>query len=353
MGANFEENQLNVTEILQEMGLTESEANVYRLLIQEGGATGRDILRRLNLRQPQLYDITSGLERKGFINVIEGRPKRYEAIEPEVIYQMREITLKQNKETFLNWAGENRNVSYEEKPEIWMARNGISFRENSLSVISSAKNFILIHTTYPDLKNYIDALKIQHEKGVRIFLLLFDSNMAIEDYRALPDLEIFSNVRKVDIGKFFVVIADETISAFMPRNVLLRESREKYGYIFRDRDMTWFLTHNFFAGWFIGTTVSEKIPPLPARYSNQRIAMADLQTIRDSGVKEISLAVSGHKRIGNKEVRLNGVLDEITITAEVLNFSLSTPDGNIYSIGGYDSKIEDIISSEVVIHEAK
>ncbi|WP_075056618.1 TrmB family transcriptional regulator [Thermogymnomonas acidicola] len=75
------QDEATVRSILIDLGLTENEADVYLSLIEHGSMSAGDMLRNLNLRQPQLYDITSSLERKGFINAVEGgRPKRFEAI---------------------------------------------------------------------------------------------------------------------------------------------------------------------------------------------------------------------------------------------------------------------------------
>ena len=108
----FKTPQESVVEILQDMGMTELEATVYSFIFKNGGATSRDILKALNLRQPQLYDITSGLGRKGFINVIIGRPQKYEAVNPEIIYGKREESLKQMRGTFLDWVKKNAPVNY-------------------------------------------------------------------------------------------------------------------------------------------------------------------------------------------------------------------------------------------------
>ena len=341
-----------ITETLLDMGMTESESSVYKLLLLNAGATTRDILRELNLRQPQLYDIMSGLERKGFINVIEGRPKRYEAIDPEIIYREREISLHQNRETFLKWAIDNKRDTYESKPEIWISRNMKNFKSNTLDLISRAKNFILIHTTLDDLENYFETLEEKSKQGVKILLLLFGSDPALTMDRGLQKFRSFYDVRQVKVGRFFVVIADGSSSSFMPRNVLLGEKEDKYGYLFRDKDMTWFLTHNFFSAWFRGNIVKETIPNIPSRYENHRMALNDIQALNNAGIKNIEIQVIGTLRKKGKAVSVKGKLIYLHIDDEILNFSMSTEDGGNLLIGGYDSNVEDIIASEVTIIDA-
>ncbi len=335
--------------ILQDLGLTEIESLVYSFIYQNGGATTRDILRSLNLRQPQLYDITSGLERKGFINVIVERPLKYRAINPEIVYQQRENLLKEEKDIFLEWVNTTAPSNYREEPEIFIARNNRSFLSNTLFIIKEAKEIILIHTTLIDLENYLDALKVKFDEGVRIFLFLFDDNFSENYLNDLITRNIFSSIRYAKIGKFFTVIADNVLSSFMPRNVLLDTKKQKYGYIFKDSDMTWFIIHNFFSGWFKASIIEEKKPRLPSSYTNQRIAINDLLTLKNSGLGNIKLLLIGVLRTSGERIELEGELEYITTEEDLINLTIKAKDGRVYSVGGFDSKVEEIIAKEITI----
>lgn len=342
----------NAVRLLQDMGLTELEATVYTFIFQKGGATTRDILRTLSLRQPQLYDITSGLERKGFIYVISGRPQKYKAVNPLVLYEKRENDLKKMRGAFLEWTKQNEQKIYTSEPEIFISRNYNSFLMNTLQNIKSAKNFILIHTTLDYLNDFLDSLKIKSKEGVRIFLLLFGDDYDRAFLNDIIKQKIFSNIRKLKIGKFFAVISDDFYSSFMPRNVLFNESNQRYGYIFKDHDMTWFLTHNFFSGWFQSLIVDEKIPEPPIEYSNQRIAMADLIILKNNGMDAVEVVVEGLLRTNDKYIQVKGKIEKLTISDDIIGFTLAMSDGKKFTIGGFDSKIEDVIAKNIKILSA-
>ncbi len=345
----FNTPQKSVIEILQDIGMTELEANVYSFIFKNGGATTRDILRTLNLRQPQLYDITSGLERKGFINVIVGRPQKYEAIKPDIIYEQREENLERMKGVFLKWAKENEPERYRNEPEIFISRNYKGFLSNTIDIIKSAENFIFIHTTFQDLENYMDILSRKAHDGVRIFLMLFDSDYNEEYVNDIFVKNVFSNIRYTKIGKFFTVISDNMLSSFMPRNVLLSEEPQKNGYIFRDLDMTWFLMHNFFAGWFKASIVFDKTPAIPMEYTNQRVALTDIMALKNSGINRIKVKISGQLRSELKRVEIEGEVSDISIDEDIINFTVKDNGGKKYTIGGYDSKVEDIVAETISI----
>jgi sugar-specific transcriptional regulator TrmB len=345
----FSDPQKTVMKILQDMGMTEIEADVYSFIFRNGGATSRDILRTLNLRQPQLYDITSGLERKGFINVIVGRPQKYEAIKPAIIYEHREEVLRRMKGVFLEWAKENEPKKYRNEPEIFISRNYRGFLSNTVDIIKRAESFVFIHTTSQDLKNYIETLSERAKNGVRIFLMLFDNKYNEEHANDIFDKNVFSNIRYTNIGSFFTVISDSSLSSFLPRNVLLSEEKQKYGYIFRDSDMTWFLIHNFFAEWFKSNIVFDKIPIPPLQYTNQRVALTDILALKNSGKDRIFVKVSGHLRIDWKMIQIEGEVSEISIEEDIVNFKVKEKDGKEFTIGGFDSKLEDIEAETISI----
>jgi sugar-specific transcriptional regulator TrmB len=345
----FYDPQKTVIEILQDIGMTEIEANVYSFIFRNGGATSRDILRTLNLRQPQLYDITSGLERKGFINVMVGRPQKYEAIKPDIIYEQREEALRRMKGVFLRWAKENEPKRYRKEPEIFISRNYKGFLSNTVDIIESAESFVFIHTTPHDLKNYIETLSERARDGVRIFLMLFDNGYDEAYADDIIDKNVFSNIRYTKVGKFFTVISDNSLSSFMPRNVLLNEGSQKYGYIFRDSDMTWFIIHNFFAEWFKSNIVFDKIPILPVQSTNQRVALTDILVLKNSGMDRIMVKISGHLRTDWKTVQIEGEVSEIIIGEDIVNFTVKDKDGKKFTIGGFDSKVEDIVAETISI----
>lgn len=350
---NTSENQddVEILRLLQDMGMTESEARVYKFVVENSGGTTRDILRTLSLRQPQLYDITSSLERKGFINVLEGRPKRYEPLGAEIIFREREEALSKNREIFLKWASGHGHDEHLERPAIWMSRNWKSFKTNCLEIIGHSKRLILFHTTMENLENFMDVLREKQRSGVRILLMLFNDDIQEKRLAEIAKSGIFSDIRVLNMGQSMTLIGDEFLSTFMPRNVLMKENVEKYGYIFRDRDMTWFLTHHFFVGWFSANTVINPVLKPPLTYSIQRMALSDMQFLFQSGFRTVRLNVKGIYRSNGKSLTANGVVSSINVDHDTVNFVMKTDEGKDLVVGGYDSKIEDLQASEIMITE--
>jgi len=74
----------DVKAILQEMGLTESEANVYLALLELGPSLAGRITRKTGIHRRNVYDITERLIKKGLVGYIVKNNRRFfEAVNPE------------------------------------------------------------------------------------------------------------------------------------------------------------------------------------------------------------------------------------------------------------------------------
>ncbi|BAB60316.1 hypothetical protein [Thermoplasma volcanium GSS1] len=325
--------------ILQDLGLSENEAKLYMVLLQRGSMTAQDILRNMPLRQPQLYDITSSLERKGFINVLQGRPKKYKAISADVVIEAREQILKKNRDYFLNWANKTAD-SRREKTALINAKNLRSVVNNSIELVKEASLTLEAETTIELLEYIKEPIKRKARNGVRVELLLFGkSNIPDETIAYFKDLPV--EIRYLDPGQFYVLISDEVNSVFMPRSVAIDPETPKYGYIIMDRDMSWFITHNFFVGWYKAKEITSINVNVPCLYKSQRILISDLQRMatkysRISGTLEGVLRKNGSKFVEAGEIK------GINVDTEIINFEFETSSGR-YTVGGYDSQIEDVI----------
>ena len=71
-------------ERLRKLGLTQYEARVYVSLIMRGTATASELSDISGVPYTRIYDVIAGLERKGMVVRIPGRPVKYKAVEPRV-----------------------------------------------------------------------------------------------------------------------------------------------------------------------------------------------------------------------------------------------------------------------------
>lgn len=341
-----------VLSALQELGLTSNEASIFKFLLENGGSSTLDMNKYLRIRQPQLYDVLLSLERKGMINVIEGRPKIYETVSLEIILRQIEDGLKENKKFLTRWEelSGSKDIT---TPAIWMSRTWRSFRSNTVSLLSDSTNSLMIETPFFFLEELMDELDRLDLKDQRIFLLVYGNGMSDSAMEKIKSKSYFSDIAALELGQFFAIVEDEKSSSFMPRNIMEREKSERYGYIFKDKDMTWFVIHNFFMGWFESRLIKRTVATVGTVYTNQRFALYDITHLLKTEKKEVWVRISGYDKKEKSDVELEGYVESVVTTNNVFNFNVRTRSGESYSIGGYDSKGERVEAYRITLIAVK
>ncbi len=341
----------SMLKLLKSIGLSENESIVYKFLVEEGGATAKDLLRKLNLRQPQLYDITSGLERKNFINIQDSRPKLYIPNDAELILENISRELEANRDELISWA-HSRVGSRKNAPTMWFSRQWGSFVINSRSVIARAKDTVCIESMPDMLPEFYGVLSRRVREGLKAVLLVFgvEKRRYVDEFLE-RDSELFTEIRYAELGQFFSIIGDVSGTTFMPRKIALMAPERRYGYVFNDVDMSWFFTHNFFSAWYASETLFQGKLTLPATYSLQRLAVNDLLKMATKK-NRISATVSGRRRIGGSPISIKGRVTDVKATADIVNFTIAS-DGHEFVVGGYNSMVEDIEAETITLESER
>jgi sugar-specific transcriptional regulator TrmB len=76
---------LKLIENLQKLGFTGNEAKVYASLVYLKQAKASDIAESAGVPRPKIYGTLRGMEKKGYIRIIEGEPTLFCCVQPEVL----------------------------------------------------------------------------------------------------------------------------------------------------------------------------------------------------------------------------------------------------------------------------
>jgi sugar-specific transcriptional regulator TrmB len=338
-----------ILRLLSELGLSENESMVYKYLVEKGGASTKELLRDLSLRQPQVYDIMSALSRKNFVSIQESRPKKYIPANLELIMERRMNSLLEGKQKLLKWFTSSRQKSSE--PSMWMDRNWDGFINNARDIILNSTSDVCIESTHEIFTLLRSGLMDLKRKGVKVLLLVFGEKL--EEYKKSgleEDRMYCTEIRYHDPGQFFAVIADGRAAAFMPRTGAFRSEEERHGYIFKDNDVAWFLSHNFFYAWYRATPVYSEPVTVPCVYASHRIAVSDMLRLWKNG-RKLTVRVRGITTAGGKEIEVKGTVTKINTDHDVVNFTLVS-DGKELTVGGYDTIVEDVEARSIEILES-
>ena len=72
-----------ILDLLREYGLNRYEASVYLTLLRLGKGEAKEIARHSGVPLQRVYNVLEGLEKKGIVKTLGGKPKLFGAVEPE------------------------------------------------------------------------------------------------------------------------------------------------------------------------------------------------------------------------------------------------------------------------------
>ena len=76
---------LKLIENLQKLGFTVNEAKIYASLVCLKQAKASEIAENAEVPRPKIYGTLRGMEKKGYVRIIEGEPTLFCCVQPEVL----------------------------------------------------------------------------------------------------------------------------------------------------------------------------------------------------------------------------------------------------------------------------
>jgi len=169
--------------VLRGLGLTEYEAKAYVALASIGSAVPREVAGLAEMPYPSAYDALEALAKKGWVEVARGRPKRYHARPPELIWKD-SIVAVERVFTELKKAYES-SIKKAEKPEIIytiVGKTGVI--KKIQEILSRAKKeVILVLPHHEELASHLNQVfNSLVQKGVKVRLVT-ESKVPLKNIR--------------------------------------------------------------------------------------------------------------------------------------------------------------------------
>ncbi|MCC6013574.1 MAG: hypothetical protein LM593_04310 [Candidatus Verstraetearchaeota archaeon] len=205
---------MNAFEKLKEIGLSDYEALVYLKLVIDGPSTAKEISESTEVPYTKVYEVLEGLERKGWIEISQGRPMRFKAKSPsevvEIIKNEYQTRLNKIEDFLINELQPIYDVHSAEESEIWILKSSLGIMNKIKNMIKTFNKEIYMVIGNFDVNIYSSIIseieKINMNKNIKI--LLNEKN-----------LNFFSNIHKSN-----VVIKKALIT--IPFNVILSDKEE-------------------------------------------------------------------------------------------------------------------------------
>lgn len=166
---------------LEKLGLTENEAKAYVGLVSLREATAREIHELTNVPRAKIYEILQALAKKGFLEVRQGTPIYFRAVDPKQV-------IAKIKDEFLDCATETltqlNELSYElpKLSPVWCIQSEWGIKNRIREILAEAKEELIIFSSSPEhLREFKSELE-KIEKKCRLILIVGDP----ERFKSLP-----------------------------------------------------------------------------------------------------------------------------------------------------------------------
>ncbi|AFL95088.1 putative transcription regulator, TrmB family [Thermococcus cleftensis] len=335
-----------IVEKLQKLGLTKYESLAYITLLKLGPSKATDITKESGIPHTRVYDVLSSLHRKGFVDVMQGSPRLYKPVNPEVVLEkIKEDFIEDIENLKVAFLELYREVHGEDLPEIWTIQGFENTVERAEYVIRTAKHEVLINTPF----EFLQLLKSEIRARKDIIFVI------ISNFDEIPDWLKGDNIMLARSGgapwlMASWIIGDIDYALFF--GALPKDKRREKFYSFWAKSpkiiqnyMHWFYT--------IYLDNSEVIKPLSYSAVPKPLSLVNIRTLITL-LKYVELPrrieVVGRLVDTKEPVTLDGKVTEYEYTPLTANITVRA-DGREWKVGGIGSYFEDVEGEKFILLE--
>jgi sugar-specific transcriptional regulator TrmB len=166
---------------LEKLGLTENEAKAYVGLVSLREATAREIHELTNVPRAKIYEILKVLAKKGYIEVRQGSPTYFRAVDPKQV-------IGKIKDEFLNCAietlGQLNELGYElpKTSPVWCIQSEWGIKNRIREIMDGVKEELIIFSSNPEFLKEFEPELQKLEKSSNLTLIVDE----LEKFKSLP-----------------------------------------------------------------------------------------------------------------------------------------------------------------------
>jgi sugar-specific transcriptional regulator TrmB len=351
-------NDDELTDVLEDAGLSPYQAEAYVALLELGTASATDVAESCDVPDPRIYDVLRDLESKGYIETFQQDSLTARARDPKGVLE----DLRSRSTRYLDAAEtieERWNQPEISDHEVSIVKRFETVLSRARELIEAAENQIQMGVNTEQFYELEPALRQAMDRGVDIKLSICTNPE--DDIPTREELEgACSEARHRAIPAPFLVLVDRTWTCFAPH----RHSVSNYGVLVNDRTHT-YVFHWFFLTclWEIWDTVhTVRSPETPTSYVDLRHAVRDIEPLLEENAR-IEVVVDGYETQTNKEIEITGVITAVDYTGKNMGRIEPVPLAQLagrvtatvvtadrtYEVGGWGAVLEEIEATNITV----
>jgi len=347
-----------LTETLEDAGLSPYQADAYVTVLELGSAPVTRIADASGVPDPRIYDVLRDLESAGYIETYEQESLYARANSLDEITE--DLRTRANRFTEATEEIERRwNEPSVEQSTVSIVTRFETVIKNADEFIRDADTQVNVSLGVEHFERLRPALRAATENGVRVNLSVHTPN---GDAESLPDAEdlaeVCSEARHRRLPSPFVVIVDRTRTCFAPH----AGSTNEYGVLVDDR------THTYVFHWYFLTTQWDTWEPIytaldddpPIDYIDIRYCVRDVAPLLRDG-DTVRVRIEGTDTDTGADRVVEGPLSEVIVTGDddvaaetVASYGgrvalvVETDDGPV-EVGGWGAMVEAVEAHRITV----
>ncbi len=233
----------DIIEKLKFLGLKEYEARVYAALTILGPSKASEIAMESGVPRPRVYEVLKELHKKGFVDISEGSPIYFKAVEPErVIASLRDEYLRSAEEVIIKLKSYQKEQR-ERWPPIWCLHGEWNIKSKVEDLAKRSERELI--TAFIDgalMLKFKKAFETAKHKRLDVKIVLLEGNK-----RCLNALSRFGEVFSISLKKilneekkdFREALTEALFAREMPyrvKGIFIRDGRESI-LVYKEKEM--------------------------------------------------------------------------------------------------------------------
>lgn len=318
-------NKNELTDILEESGLSPYQAEAYVTVLELGSAAATEIANASDVPDPRIYDVLRDLEKMGYIETYEQDSLHAHALRPEEM----SADLRTRAERFESAADEVERRW--EEPS--MDSHSVSFvkridtvLDRAEEMIRNADNQVQLSVNLQQYARLRDALQTAHDNDVHVRLAIYiDEQTDPPTDTELSDIATEARYRTFPLS--FMALIDRKRTCYAPQE----RSNHRYGIIVEDQAHAYIFHWFFMAALWQSTDhlYTQREDGLPRTYVDIRKCIRDVGPLLEEGAT-VHATVDVREVDGTSDRTLSGRIVDVRYP----HADVSTEDIPLLYLGG-------------------
>lgn len=344
-------------------GMTQYEASVYLALVRGGKTAVSKLPENCDVPTGRVYDIVNDLHQGGFVEIIDGHPKKAYAVDPEEALTPIQNQIERTQEDLADL--------YESVEEfeggISLFKSQATIRKYIETVIDAAEHSLFVLTPYQTLDTVREQLS-ERDPSVNVHLIVSDLNVDYGAHTAIfldDDVsDLADRVRGITSNESFAVVADREIGLYWTGATETPTTEETQAFYITNPEFSLLLDRFISESlWPIARPINPDDDAaqteFPAEYTRIRECLVDLkEATKRAPIDAFEIEFEGYDTQTGEAVTERGSLAgyyfteydiRATLKVDLADSSSETP--SIVTVGGWKASYEDYGARRITVRK--